>query len=77
MACTKCNIQMIQKQQRPSISIAGVFRVVVFIFAIPIIFIAPPFGVAMLIFAIVFGIFGPPKYTVMVCPKCGAKSDPI
>lgn len=76
-ACAKCNYQLVAKEKKNLVSIAGLLSVVVFLFGIGVAFVNIIAGVLVMIFALILGATGRGSKTVMVCPQCGAEGRRI
>lgn len=71
--CKKCNVQLVTKEEKKSITITGILGVIIFL--IGVVFALVNFVIAIVIisFAIFVGRSGNKTISVMVCPSCGKR----
>ena len=70
-ACKKCNVELVTKEKKQSVSVAGVSSACLFLIGIVLIFFNPLVALIIIILAMIIGIVGRGKKTVLVCPNCG------
>ena len=71
-ACSKCNIALVAVTKKASVSLAGIFGVLLFIAGVLTALANLLVGLVMIIVAILISVVGRGSTTQMVCPKCGA-----
>lgn len=76
-SCSKCNIQLVTKEKKQAVSIAGIFSVLIFIIGLGVAFANIVIGILIMILALIIGSVGRDKKTIMVCPQCGAEGRTI
>lgn len=69
--CKKCNVQLVTKEEKKSITITGVLGVVIFLVGIVFALVNFVIAIVIIAFAIFLGRSGNKKISVMVCPACG------
>jgi hypothetical protein len=70
-ACPTCRVALVPVQKPRSVSLAGIFSVLLFMLGLLSLFVSGIVGLLLMILAIVIGTVGRGKVTVMVCPQCG------
>jgi len=77
VACEKCNVQLVTKEKKSSVSIAGIFSVLMFLVGALVMLANVMVGIIVMVVAIIIGSVGRGTKTVMVCPQCGAEGRTI
>ena len=75
LLCNECNIALIRKDEKSSVTGAGILGALLFIIGIPFLFFIPVLGIILMIVGILAGIMSKRTQTYMVCPQCGYKRD--
>jgi DNA-directed RNA polymerase subunit RPC12/RpoP len=76
-SCPNCNVQLVTKEKKKAVSIAGIFSALMFLVGIGVAFANIIVGLLIMILAVIIGVVGRGKKTIMVCPKCGAEGRTI
>lgn len=76
-SCDKCNVQLVTKEKKKIVSIAGTFSVLMFLLGLILMLVNIMIGLLVMILAVLIGTIGRGKKTVMVCPQCGIEGRAI
>ena len=76
-ACRKCNVQLVTKEEKKSVTITGVLGVIIFLIGIAFALVNFVIAIVIIAFSIFVGRSGNKTISVMVCPACGKQGRKI
>lgn len=73
--CPNCKKAMVQKEEKSSVSPAGLFGALLFIIGIACLFFSAPMGIIIMVLGILTGLMSNRTHSSMVCVQCGYKRE--
>jgi predicted RNA-binding Zn-ribbon protein involved in translation (DUF1610 family) len=70
-ACATCNVALVSVQEKPTVSVAGIVGVLIFLFGVFVVMFSALFGLVLMVVGVVTSLAGRRNTTVMKCPQCG------
>ena len=76
-SCSKCNVALIARETNKTVSLAGLVGAAGFLVGLVVAFANVFLGVIIIVVSVLTSIMGRGKNLEMVCPQCGARTQPL
>lgn len=76
-SCSTCNVALVARETSKSVSLAGLIGATLFLVGLALVFVNLVLGLIVIGVGVLISVTGRGKNLEMVCPQCGARTNPL